>query len=39
MKHLLKTIYALFSCVSQARLASELARSGKYQEAQALYKS
>jgi hypothetical protein len=39
MKQLLQTIYALFSSVSQARSASNLARSGKYKEAQALYKS
>jgi hypothetical protein len=38
MKQLLQTIYALFSSVSQARLATSLARSGKYREAQALYK-
>ena len=39
MIQILKTIYAVFSSISQAKVAANLARAGKWQEAQALYKS
>jgi len=38
MKSILNTIYSFLEAMGKARAAAELSRSGKYKEAQALYK-
>lgn len=37
MKSILATFFSIIDGIGQARLAAQLARDGKYKEAQALY--